>query len=35
MPELNIQNIANDAQSSVLAPKGYWHMLLNALMKSN
>ena len=23
--ELNIQNIANDAESSVLAPKGYWH----------
>ena len=25
MSELNIQNITNDAQSSVLAPEGYWH----------
>ena len=25
MSELNIQNITNDAQSFVLAPKGYWH----------
>ena len=25
MSELNIQNIANDAESCVLAPKGYWH----------
>ena len=24
MSELNIQSTANDAESSVLAPKGYW-----------
>ena len=25
LSELNIQNTANDAESSVSAPKGYWH----------